>query len=68
MTALLVPMHMGAEHWYDWMLSLSIAFFPFLAVGGVAIYLRIKEASEDSEELDAAVDAPGSESVESPED
>ena len=57
LAAMLVAMHMGALHPYEKVLTLVLAFGPFLVLAGVIAVRRRNEADEP-EETDEPVSRP----------
>jgi hypothetical protein len=44
----LLPLHMGALHPYEQVLTLVLAFGPFLLLGAVIVHRRRQDAAEGS--------------------
>lgn len=55
----LVPLHMGAMHPFEQVLTLLLAFGPFLVLGLVVVLRRRADAREDAEAVARAVKTPG---------
>jgi hypothetical protein len=49
-TVWLVALHMGALHPYEQVLTLVLAFGPFLALGAVIVHRRRQDDAEPSEQ------------------
>ena len=47
MSPLLVPLHLGALHAYEWVLLALIAFGPFVALGFVVAHQRRRSSREE---------------------
>jgi len=52
-----LPMHMGALHPFEQILTVILAFGPFLLLGAVIVHRRRQDAREDAE-AGRAADAP----------
>ena len=54
-----LPMHMGALHPFEQILTVILAFGPFLLLGAVIVHRRRQDAREDADRAaDAAPEGP----------
>lgn len=53
----MIPLHMGALHPYEQVLTVVLAFGPFLLLGAVIVVRRRHDAADDA--ADDAAEEPG---------
>ena len=50
----MTPWHLGTLHPVEQLLTIVLAFGPFLLLGGVIVFQRRRDAREEAEEADRA--------------